>query len=260
MRKFQQIATHRLVQINFEYLEPLFNKLSSELQNSDKEIEAIPKIELGPYPNANYFHRSVFNKITAIIGCMGRLEDSLVFIQDFPKPKSFEKKGINHFSWLDHHYSSFVVTYVSLFDISLLLTNTIFQLGIPEEECKPNIIKENDWVKHTPVRSNLIELEKITSVYKKPRNLFVHRGEIPDIRSKNGSEILELLIIYQQVRREMDPILSDDQFENLFRFESKKLTLRLDDDLIKAQNSISFLFDSLLPIYEDGKEKYKISN
>jgi len=199
--------------------------------------------------NSEYYHVAVFRKATALIGALERLEHSLTYIQEFPRPRTYEKKGLHQFSWLEYHYSYFVVTYDSLFDITLILTNTVFQLGIPEKDCKAHIIKENEWVKHTSVKTALIGLEKITSAYSKLRNPLVHRGEIPDVKSITESDTIDLLKVYSTVHQHSEPIVPLDLIDNVFKHESKKIMAELDGDVVKAQKAIAQLFDSLLPIY-----------
>jgi hypothetical protein len=252
MKNHELLSSHSLMKYNSTFITPIIEKISPELIKEVEETGKPPRKRTTTLGFSEIYHLLVFQKATAIIDCMERLENSLIFIEELPKPRTYEKKGIHHFSWLDYHYSYFVVIFVSLYDTALILTNIIFRLGIPEHECKPNIIQENEWVKLTSVRKTLINLGRITSKFKGTRNFFVHRGEIPDISNVTGSEMLEFLKVYNNVRHEMRPIYSDEQFDQLIKAESKKIIIELGNDLVNAQKELSVLFNNLLPIYKAG--------
>lgn len=236
---------------NSWYIKPVIVKLSPKLLKRVQETGEIRNKGPTVLESSEYYHVTVFQKASALISAVERLENSLTYIHKFPSPRTYEKKGIHQFSWLEYHYSYFVVTYDSLFDIALILTNTVFQLGISEKDCKPRIIEDNAWVKQTSVKASLVALEKIASIYGKKRNLFVHRGDIPDVKSITESDMLDLLKVYSTVHQHSEPIVPLDLIDNVFKYEGKKIIAELDDDVIKAWKAVARLFDSLLPIYKN---------
>lgn len=251
MKNHEKLSDHPFNKKNIEYVKPVFNKLTPKMvkyvQKTGK-IRNKGRVFLG---DLEYYHVTIFQKASAIIGAVERLENSLLYIQKFPSPRTYEKKGVHQFSWLEYHYSYFVVTYHSLFDTALILTNTVFQLGFSEKDCKPSRIISNRLVKSTSAKSALTALEKVTSKYENIRNLFVHRGEMPDVKSITNSDMLDLLKMYNTVHRHSDPIVPLDILDNVFKYESQKIITKLDGDMVKAQEAISRLFDALLPIYRN---------
>jgi len=262
MKNHEHLAAHPFMELNSWHIKPVIIKLSPLLMKRVQETGDIRNKGPTVLESSEYYHVTVFQKASALICAVERLENSLTYIHKFPSPRTYEKKGIHQFSWLEYHYSYFVVTYDSLFDIALILTNTVFQLGISEKHCKPSIIEDNAWVKQTSVKASLIELGKIASIYGKKRNLFVHRGDIPDVKSIvksiTDSDMLELLKASSTVHLHSEPIVPLELIDNVFKYESKKIIAELDDDVIKAQKAVARLFDSLLPIYKKKARLLKI--
>ena len=234
---------------NFEYIKPVLDKLTPGMMKRVQETGEIRNKGKVILENSEYYHVTVFQKSAALISEIERLENSLIYIGKFPSPRTYEKKGIHQFSWLEYHYSYFVVTYHSLFDTALILTNAVFQLGIRDKDCKPFIIKSNEWVKNTPVKTALNALEKNISNYGTIRHLFVHRGELPDVKDTTESDMLDVLKVYSTTHQHSEPIVPPYVLDLAFKHESKKIVVKLESDVIQAQKSVSRLFDTLLPIY-----------
>jgi hypothetical protein len=257
MKNYEKLASHIFMKKNFEYIKPV---LDNSIPAERKHLNQTGKFRSNqkkPLNISDYYHVMVFKKASAIISEIERLEESLVYMQKFPNPRTYEKRGVHQFSWLEYHYSYFVITYHSLFDTGLILTNTVFQLGIPEKDCKSTIVIGNEWVKGTTAKTTLIALEKLISNYGKTRNLFLHRGAIPDVKSVTNSDLLDLLKVISTVNQHSKPIAPVDLVDNVFKNESKKIIIKLNSDVINAQRSIAKLFDALLPIYKSKAEEYK---
>jgi hypothetical protein len=250
MKNYEKLSAHLFMGKNFEYIKPVLDKLTPDMVKRVLETGVIKNKNSVFIDKLEYYHVTVFQKAAALISEIERLENSIIHIQKFPNPRVYEKKGIHHFSWLEYHYSYFIVTYHSLFDTALILTNAVFQLGIPERDCKSSLIKNNEWVKNTPVKAALTSLEKIVANYGMTRNLFVHRGELPDIKAITESDMLDLLKVYSTVNQHSEPIVPPDLLDNMFKYESKKIAVKLEGDIVKAQEGVSRLFDTLLPVYK----------
>ena len=234
---------------NFEFIKPIIEKTSPDILKRFQETGEIRNKGNLSLDKLDLYNLAVFDKAAAIIGEIERLENASVFIQNFRNPRAFEKLGIHHVSWLEYHYSYFIVTYHSLFDISLILTNAVFQLGIPEKDCKASIINDNEWVKRTPVKTALDGIRKIVSNYGQTRNLFVHRGILPDIRSITDSDMIDIINLYCTINQHSAPIMPLEMIDKVFSFECKKISIRLEGDIVIAQEAVYRLYDSLLPIY-----------
>jgi len=257
MNIHEQLAAHPLLDCNFGYIQPVILKLSPKILKRVEETGKIRNDGIEEIEASEYYHVSVFQKAAALISAVERLEHSLIFIQKLPYPRRYEKKGVHQFSWLEYHYSYFVITYDSLLDIALILTNTIFQLGNNERECKLSVVRDNEWVKRTPVKATIDTLEKLTSSYGKTRNLFLHRGESPSVKSVTESEMLDLLQVTFTVHQHSKPIVPLELVDRVFKWESKKVVDELNNDLIEAHDAIILFFDSLLPVYKNRAQMLK---
>src|SRR5262249_36553711 len=146
-----------------------------------------------------YDHEVLIHLVDIIAG-MDRLEQSQNFIRTFPQPRSYEKKGITQHAWIEYHYTYYVVTFVSLFDIVLILTNTVFRLGNSELACKADLIMENQWVRQTPVKQALAHLDTLIKRHRQSRHLYVHRGRMPDIPfaiDSDERDLMKLVSLWQ---------------------------------------------------------------
>lgn len=259
MKNHEHLTTHPLVEQSFQHITPVLEKLSPELAKRAQGKGRIRNKAITVLENSDHYHVMVFQKASALISAIERLENSVTYIDRFPSPRAFEKKGIQQFSWLEYHYSYFVVTYDSLLDIALILTNSVFQLGISEKDCKPQMIKGNAWVKNTSVKPALDALGQVTLGYREIRNLFVHRGDILDISSVTESDILELLKVHSTVYRHSEPLVPTDIIDSIYKYESKKIISKIGDDVLKARKAVTKLFDCLLPIYKKKSHSLKIA-
>jgi hypothetical protein len=250
MDNHEKLSGHPFMGRNFDYVQPVINRAMPKLLRHFEETDEFgydAAEELGP---GEYYHVAVFSKAAAIIGAVERLENSLHYIHTFPRPRAYERKGIHQYAWLQYHYSYFVVTYHGLLDMALILTNSVFQLGIQEKDCRPDIIKSNAWIRNTPVETAIRALEKATSAYGNQRNLFVHRGEMPDVKSIAESDVLDMLELFSTANQQTEPPVPHELLDNAFKNESNRIIAKLSSDVIRARKAIEQLFDTLLPIYE----------
>jgi hypothetical protein len=251
MKNHEQLAAHPFMEKNFSWIKPIIDKFVPIMMKRIRETGEIRNKGKTVLEISENYHIAIFQRASTLINTVERLKISLLYIEKFPSPRTYKKKGISQFSWLEYHYSYFVVTYHSLFDIALILTNTVFQLGILEKDCKPSIIKDNLWVKQTNVRATLVALDKITSTYGEKRNLFIHRGEMPDVKTITESDFIDLLNLFSTVDQHSKPIVPIDLIDNGYMYVSEKIIIELKKDVEKAQKAVSRFFDSLLPIYNE---------
>lgn len=200
-----------------------------------------------------WYHHNVFMNLLAIISGVGRLEKSQNFIRTFPRPRSYEKKGINQHTWIEYHYSSYVITLVSLFDIALRLTNSVFRFGNRERDCKPDLIMKNFWVKQTPVEQALADFDKLIQPHKDGRNLYVHRGKALDIASVMKSDDLDRLkdLSSIQMLGFSEPFIGRENIDSEYKGHVKKICEKLQEERDRIHDAIWRLFDTILPIYDE---------
>jgi hypothetical protein len=241
---------HILLKLNFKHIKPLLERKSYELIELVEETGEIQKNTETVLDEPEFYYVTVFSQASALLDGIRRLESAKEFIRKFPNPRSYEEKGISQFYWIEYHYSFFIITFNSLFDMALILTNTIFQLGNLERNCKPHIIKDNTHIKNTQVEKSLKKIEKITSTYRSQRNLFIHRGESPNIVKIIDSDTLDMLKLHSSVHiTQSKPVVPIETLDLAYKYESEKICSELETEISKVQKAIYNLFTNLYPTY-----------
>jgi hypothetical protein len=167
-----------LMEQNKRYLHLLLNR---RREMDAGEVQS--PIVLSP---REFYASDVIEKIQPLVATLDRMRWSLAFLRGFPNARSYERQGITRDKWMEYHYSSFIVAYSSFRDLSLLLINQVFRLGIPARLCSKDAVLTNTWVKETEIPGIFRQLEKLGSRHQEVRNRHVHRGQTPDL-----TEVLE---------------------------------------------------------------------
>lgn len=255
MKYSDSLYEHLILVTNFEFTKPLIKQIDLlwKKQINETGLFRIPGKPVNTW--SNDFHVQLFQKATDLIGAIQCLEQSLVFIQKLPYPKTFDKVGISQFSWIRYHYSYFVITYKSLIDIALIFTNTLLEIGIEENKCNFDRITNNKKVKNTDIENTLIELKKKANNYGLIRNQLVHRGLLPDLRCINDSENLDFLWAIGSLGERAKDIIPPKVIRQEYKKEIKGIVKVLEEDISIAHSLVNQLFDCSLPYYANSYEK-----
>ena len=228
-----------------ENLNPLLASAAAELKKKKKLRNDEPA---ALYPH-QWYDNDVFQNTTPLLQALDNLELSCKFIKVFPSRQAFEKKKISQHNWIEYHYSHYVITVVSIFDICLVLTNSVFRLGNRDRDCKSDIIIKNSWVAQTPAVKALEQILKEVRPHKEDRNLHVHQGRIPKIARAMKSDILDQLDTFSFVRMAGKPVVEDWLLKRAYAGEIKQICSQLDTETKSIKEAAWALFDALHPIY-----------
>lgn len=194
---------------------------------------------------------NVFQGTSLITNTVDQMTNCQLFLHRFPSPRTYHKEKIGHCTWIEYHFGYYVILLVSLYDMALILTNTVFCLGNKEQNCKPDIIKSNDHLRGTSTKASLNELDKFVKPYRQVRNLHVHRGHSPDVPEILQSENLETLMMASKLSIiSSSQSVSPQDLDLLFWTNTYDIMNHLSNDLEQLQSILSTLFDSLLPEYK----------
>jgi hypothetical protein len=196
-----------------------------------------------------FYDDDVFRNAGAAVEALDRLGQSQRLIEAASKG-SWEGSGLDRHMWIEYHYSYYIVTFVSVADIALVLTNSAFRLGNRERDCKPDTITRNWWVAQTPAKAALEDLAKLIQPYKEGRNLHVHRGRLQPIAEVMGSKLLDQLKLFSFVERVGKPVVPSATLEKGYRIEIPKISGRLDQERAEVKVRIAAVFDALFPVYK----------
>jgi len=127
-----------------------------------------------------------FLSLSNVVTCIDQLYYSVDMLSGYKSQNTHEK--MNRFDYIVFGIENYYLRLTSIYDRCLRLVNIIFQLGIPERECKEATITKNTNVKITPVANALKSLDKFTSPFRFYRNTIAHESTYSeDILNKLGS-------------------------------------------------------------------------
>jgi len=174
-----------------------------------------------------------------------RLNYVTIYIKDFPKPKSYLRQGVTEYDWIQYHYLVYILSIAGLYDIALKLTNGVFRLGLNERIVNESTVEHNSWVKSTGVSKLLATLRQATSQVKKPRNLFIHGG---DLLGLDELGMLELICMATKLHATCE--YPANSIKYLFQCNIDELTNKMSSQISSLENNVINLFDKLLPVYD----------
>jgi len=246
----KDLASHPFPQKVMDNLRPQLEASSRKLKALAKKgkVRSKEKYELWEH---QWYDYDVFTHLSAIISGADRLEQIQNFISTFPRPRSYEKEGINQHTWIEYHYSYYVITLVSLFDIALVLTNSVFRLGNREQDCKRDLIMMNSWVRKTPATQALADLNQLIESYREGRNRHVHRGKVHNIASVMRSDELDLLHLVSTVHMFTEPLIDQKMIDLAYKPSVQEIREMLQKERGRIHDGIWRLFDGVSPTYND---------
>ena len=244
MSEKNSLESHKLVRRLITNLEPVIRESADHLAQLAKDSGKLRNEGGRTLPEPYPYHHEVFRYAQRLLNGVRTMKDVHTYLLRFPQPATYTKQGIGPDRWIEYHYSTYVVTVCSLYDIALILTNVVFRLGIPVRQCKDDIITGNRWVERTRVKSALDSLNGHVKPYREPRNLYAHRGEVPDL------EHLDLLKLLTLVQPHAPALVDPGEIPYLYDRDSGALRNKIQAECASFEKAISDLFDALLPIYE----------
>lgn len=246
--ELDRLVEHALLR---ELLDRVTPVLSAAVKKSKGRPNRSGKIRFElEWPAHLLYDRDVFQAASAVHEALVRVEDARHFLRLMPSAKKFVELKMSEQRWVDYHFSYNRILLSSVLDLSLLLTNVVLRLGIPERLCTLDNIKNNKYVAKTAVRKAIDNLEQVIKPHKERRNLFVHRGKRPDPSQASGSNSYDMLAFIGGANALTSESLVDPKFINrAFRVELGLLTSALAKDTREVMKTAVALFDSLLPLY-----------
>ena len=150
--------------------------------------------------------------------------------------------------YIAYHLENHHIRTVALYERALMLTNVVFQLGLPERACSKQTVAKNNHVDGSRVSTALAYLEEAVRPSRERRNLIVHRRAYldPELSEAKKFFVLEAVDLN---KGEVSPTV------RRYRPTYKRLTdayVRERKDELKALNQTlgecaSDLFDALEP-------------
>jgi hypothetical protein len=247
------LASHPLIKLAMENLRPLLEEAKGGLLGlaEQGEVRSEGDATLLEY---EFYDDDVFRNAFALVDAFERMEQSQRLLETAGKV-SWDGAGLDRHTWIEYHYSYYVVTLVSLADIALILTNSVFRLGNRERDCRPDLIIRNWWVAGTSAKESLENLTKVIRPYKEGRNRHVHQGRPQAIAEVMGSKLLDQLKLFSFVDRAGKPVVASAILEKGYALEIPKISGRLDLESAEIKGRIVTVLDALFPVYKLKSEE-----
>ena len=147
----------------------LFNTLFAIVQGymSKQEFNKI----LSEPSRYEQYNIDVLLSANNIIECLDQIHYTIEMLSGF---KTKRGSLMNRHDYIVFILENFYLRITSIFDRTLRFLNIVFEIGLPEKECKESTIIQNDKIKYTPMYVELKKLNALIHQYRFPRNKIAH--------------------------------------------------------------------------------------
>lgn len=225
--RISKFNNHALLQI----ISPIVQEYISK-QAPDKIISAPDKIE----------SRACDLLLSAgkIIECIDQLYFTVEMLSGFKRKK---KGNMNRHDHIVYMIENFYLRITSIFDRALRLSNLVFQIGLPEKECRESTIIMNQKIKGTEVERILQKLNRFTSDYRLKRNQIAHQEGFHD------KELSPLEMFYYLL--ETDESAEFQKYRHLYKTKADNYVLEkkneFNETIGEVEDIIDKFFNTLIP-------------
>lgn len=245
LKLVNNLVRHPFIKLSLKDVNPLIMKDYPEIAKRSLEWDWLSKIGL-ELDDADWYRYEVFMKQTAIFSVLDKVEYAYAFIQNFPSPRTYEKKfEITQYIWFEYHFQCFVFSIVSLFDCLLILTNSVFRIGLKDSHCKRNPIIDNYWIKQTGFDSLLKDFEKIATRYTDIRNLHLHRGKGKSVAEVINSDTLAFLRTVSFLQLHDEHVFPKKTIELGFKVEINEVLNLIETESAEIETNLEKIFSAL---------------
>jgi len=122
----------------------------------------------------------------------------------------------------------------------------------------------NGRVRQTKIAAAVNVLGKVVEPFREDRNLFVHRGTMPIMRNVAGlaKNKVDMLFMMSRISSgsSSTPAFSRRFLSRAFNLYARIVSEDIDGQLGKLGESVSLLFDSLMPVYTSTRSTLQVPN
>ncbi len=186
--------------------------------------------------------------LSSVVSCIDQLHFSVDMLAGYRNQNTPEK--MNRYDYIVFGIENYYLRLTSVYDRCLRLGNVVFQLGLPERECRKATITNNSYIKGTLVAQALKDLDKFTNPFRFHRNTVAHE-------STYSEGELDKLGSYYFVVEE------DQQFKKYHHLYKHKTDNYVSDKKAEFQNHIEKLehlveafFDTISKVFEARLKSY----
>ena len=236
----------------------VFNELTETAYEQMKENEKAKTVWDLPsemIPQGLSYHNQVFRHTYNLMNTFERLDHIPFYLSRFPNSEVFRREGISLDTWIKYHHANFLTSYFSVYDLVLILTNQVFDLGLRHQDCNERTVLKNEKLHKSKVVDCVKAIKKRLLVHQEDRNLFVHRGELPTFGKLDKLALMiriaEKSENYEKSAEDVDSLLLRPRVLNyLYKVERQDLIQYLRKETSELTTLIGAYFDELHPVYD----------
>lgn len=185
-----------------------------------------------------------------ITECLDQIHYSIEMLSGF---KTKRGSLMNRHDYIVFILENFYLRITSIFDRILRFSNIVFEIGLPEKECKESTIIKNDKIKDTPLYAVLKKLNAFIDKYRYPRNKIAHS------ESYNEKELADIQGFYIAIEFGNDQDL--EQYKGFYKRIADKYVVEKKNELNQITDELEkFLidfFNEITPYVNSNGLKYK---
>lgn len=198
---YSRLSSHPFIREVMSNLSPFIKDVGDRFLEKVKESGTIRSSKTSSPSWPTSYDLDVFWKASYLMDSFELMEEAQLYIDHFPQPRAYERKGITQDKWIEYHYQIHVVTLVGIEDRAFHLTNSVFRLGLDPQDCRAGAVMNNAWIRGTDVADSLKKIKKLINPERDTRHGIIHRGQRPNIAAVIGSEQYDFLELFASCRR-----------------------------------------------------------
>jgi hypothetical protein len=221
------------------------------IEDTSADIEPLKNPPKRPLHEHEKYIVKTFRSASEVMGACEQMVFAKIFLSGYRSQMSPENLDLTRYAYIVYHLENHLIRTGMVLDRCLLLTNTVYQLGIPDRHCRFSIVAKNSNV-NEKVSQAIADLRKTTQELRAERNKVIHRKQYSD------EELDEIEIYHVYESAGFDP---HESYFHLMKMDIDKIVASKKEELESINNDIFHstikIFDSLLPKYTQVKNSIR---
>ncbi|MBN1970759.1 MAG: hypothetical protein JW870_15435 [Candidatus Delongbacteria bacterium] len=208
-----------------------------------------PQRILSPPTRQEKYAEDILMSADNIIECINQIYFTIELLSGFRKRNNTK---MNRHDYIVFMIENFYLRITSVFDRSLRFTNLVFEIGLPEKECRESTIIKNNKIKNTQTGETLKKLNNIIGDFKMIRNHVAHSQGFFDEKLKSVATYHFLIESNDNKEMKMYDHFIKTKADNYIKKKKSEFT----KITVQFEEIISELFNNVLPIVKTNHKKY----
>jgi hypothetical protein len=237
---------------NNNFVKKVINNSTEIIQQDPLTAEDIKRYRLGKSPRkrkkSRYtkYNTDIFYRLTRILETLDDLRAVQIFLKQYPYSKTLRKNRITRTAYAIYHIEVYFLKVTSLKDKLALLTNDVYDLGLPEKRVTLDLLADMKQLKNSQVVSLLKTFSKAISEITSQRNIIAHRGKYDD------KELTEIKM-YEMVEDKIKPAVFYTKVMTKLYIQKRLKTFKRNQAVIEE-----FLDKFFLSVHDEFDRRCKI--